>query len=159
MIIKKINKRFVLWGLMFLLICFVINYKHYLEASDDKLQLNQRHLTVALRDSGAYIESIIINDPYSVYNYLTSISLNKADYEIMERWDYKIILTNDLTFEEKDLFYISKNKHNSVIYIYNTCIEIDGVLYEFPNDINILEWFNYFFEENKVKYKCYILCD
>ena len=105
------------------LVILVVLGEHYLkyskeiQESNKDLHITQGDFTIIAKQKGEYIEYFAKSDPYSVYNYLSSISLEKAKYSVFEDWKYKVILTDTLTPDGNGGWFIPNDTSDS-IYIY-----------------------------------------
>lgn len=128
-----------------------------LKGEEAETGLFQGHANLVMKQGESGIEYYVAMDPYTIYNYLTGMKLERAESVLFDYWRYKIVLTNTMTSNEDGRRMIHYNEDQSVIEVYGDYLVIDGTPYLFPDGEDVLGWFDRLYDYNADQYELYTL--
>ena len=89
------------------------------------------------------------NEPYTVYDFLKEQEWQKSEYAYLKGWIYGVTLTGTLEREGLDGQWVVINSNDDEriceIYLYDDCIEINGIFYTADNYAEIYEFFDSYY--------------
>ena len=133
---------------------FRIYEVHFYEPIDPYIW--QGHNIVFATQQDDKIQYFVMQDPYSVYNYLAYMNFERAETAKYGKWIYRVDLIGTLDYDKNGVVMIpNTNESEGVckIYVYEDCIDINGITYKFPEGEDVFGWFDTFYKNNYGNYE------
>ena len=157
----KKTLKIVLCVVLFVLVILVIRI-HTIPKPKVEPNIYKSELLILRKQEETHMNYMcVMNDVHAVHNFLMRQEWKKSEYAYLKSWIYGVTITSTLTTDGYEGDWVTTNTNDDEqickIYLYDDCIEINGIFYEPDNYSEIYNYFENYYMECTNNYPVYTI--
>lgn len=157
---KKVLK--ILLGIALFVLAILIIRIHTIPQPKVEPNILKSEILILRKQEESYMNYMCVNnDVYGVCDFLMEQDWKKSEHAYLKSWTYGVTITGTLKRDGYKGDWVTTNTNDDEqickIYLYDDCIEINGIFYEPDNYSEIYSYFENYYNECTNNYPVYTI--